>query len=168
MASTSTLPAVDARPARTLLAVDASRIDRMLGTLRANGERVTVARMAVLQALVDSDEHRHRTAADVVDAAQRIDPQLHRATVYRTLDLLADLGIVEHVHVEHGAVVFHLSDERHQHLVCESCGAVVEAPIDVVKKLAKDLERTYGFHLHPGHSPLTGRCRRCQGKQHSH
>ena len=139
----------------------AHRLDHILETLRGNGERVTDARVVVLHALLDSDEHEHRTAADIVETAQRIDPQLHRATVYRTLDLLESLGVVEHVHVEHGAVVFHLTDERHQHLVCESCGRVVEAPISVVSTLADDLRRAYGFRLHAGHSPLTGRCRDC-------
>ena len=144
--------------------MDSSRLDRIVGKLRANGERVTDARVAVLHALVDSDEHEHRTAADIVEAAQRVDPQLHRATVYRTLDLLEEIGVVEHVHVEHGAVVFHLSDERHQHLVCESCGLVLEAPIEVVDDLGKQLERTYRFHLHAGHSPLTGLCDECERK----
>jgi Fe2+ or Zn2+ uptake regulation protein len=142
--------------------MDSSALERIIGKLRANGERVTDARVAVLHALLDSEEHEHRTAADTVAAAQGIDPQLHRATVYRTLDLFEEIGVVEHVHVEHGAVVFHLTDERHQHLVCESCGLVVEAPIDVVEDLAKELERTYRFHLHAGHSPLTGLCRDCE------
>ena len=140
------------------------RLDRIVAKLRANGERVTDARVAVLHALLDSDAHEHRTAADIVAAAQRRDPQLHHATVYRTLDLLEHIGVVEHVHVEHGAVVFHLTDERHQHLVCESCGLVVDAPIEVVEDLAKELERTYRFHLHAGHSPLTGLCRECERK----
>ena len=147
--------------------MDSSRLERIVGKLRANGERVTDARVAVLHALLDSDEHEHRTAADIVGAAQRIDPQLHRATVYRTLGLFDEIGVVEHVHVEHGAVVFHLTDERHQHLVCEACGLVLEAPIDVVNDLAKELERTYRFHLHAGHSPLTGLCHDCERK-HTH
>jgi Fur family ferric uptake transcriptional regulator len=147
--------------------MDSSRLDRIIGKLRANGERVTDTRVVVLHTLLDSEEHEHRTAADIVAAAQRIDPRLHRATVYRTLDLLEEIGVVEHVHVEHGAVVFHLTDERHQHLVCESCGLVIEAPIGVVEDLAKELERTYRFHLHAGHSPLTGLCRDCE-RRHTH
>jgi Fe2+ or Zn2+ uptake regulation protein len=140
----------------------ADRLDRIVGVLRANGERVTEARLAVLHALLDSDGHRHLTAADVVRSARALDPALHRATVYRTLDLLTDLGIVEHVHVEHGAVVFHLTDERHQHLVCEVCGRVIDAPIGLLDDLARDIDRTYGFALHAGHEPLTGVCRSCR------
>jgi len=147
--------------------VDSKRLDRIVGKLRANGARVTDARVAVLHALLDSGEHEHRTAADIVEAAQRVDPQLHRATVYRTLDLLEEIGVVEHVHVEHGAVVFHLTDERHQHLVCESCGLVLEAPIEVVNDLANELERNYRFQLHAGHSPLTGLSRDCE-REHAH
>ena len=101
------------------------------------------------------------TAADIAAAVQRLDPGLHRATVYRTLDLLAELGVVEHVHVAHGAAVYHLTEERHQHLVCESCGAVLEAPVDVVDELAARIEREYGFRVRAGHFPLTGVCADC-------
>jgi Fe2+ or Zn2+ uptake regulation protein len=139
------------------------RLERITASLRANGERVTEARLAVLHALLDSDEHRHRTAADIVQAARVIDPALHRATVYRTLDLLTELGIVEHVHVEHGAVVFHLTDERHQHLLCEVCGTVIDAPIGLLDDLACTVEQAYGFRLHAGHEPLSGVCRSCRG-----
>jgi Fur family ferric uptake transcriptional regulator len=149
------------RHARSLATVPQDRFDRIVATLRAHGERVTSTRAAVLRVLVDSDHHEHLTAADVAAAVRDLDPGLHRATVYRTLDLLADLGVVEHVHVAHGAVVYHLTEERHQHLVCESCGAVTEAPVETLDELGTRIEHEFGFRLRAGHFPLTGLCARC-------
>ena len=140
--------------------VGPNRFDRIVATLRAHGERVTSARTAVLRVLArlrpprapDGGGHRRRGAA--------VDPGLHRATVYRTLDLLADLGVVEHVHVAHGAVVYHLTEERHQHLVCESCGAVIEAPVETLDELGPG-SSTIRVPARAGHFPLTGLCARC-------
>jgi Fe2+ or Zn2+ uptake regulation protein len=143
--------------------VEPDRFDRIVATLRERGERVTGTRTAVLRVLLDTDHHTHLTAADIAEQVQQLDPGLHRATVYRTLDLLAELGVVEHVHVAHGAAVYHLTEERHQHLVCESCGAVLEAPVEVVDELAARIERDYGFRVRAGHFPLTGLCADCTG-----
>jgi Fe2+ or Zn2+ uptake regulation protein len=81
--------------------------------------------------------------------------------VYRTLEALERLGVVVHSHLGHGGGVYHLADERHQHLVCEKCGAVVEVPDAVFAPLARTVRRRYGFTIEPGHFALVGRCAKC-------
>ena len=136
------------------------RLETLVGRLRARGVRVTSARKALLAALVDADDH-HLSAQDLSAAVQRAIPEVHLSTIYRSLDSLEELGLVDHVHFGHGRAIYHLADEPHQHLLCEVCGAVVEVPDDVFAELASTLRRAYGFAIRPHHFAVIGRCRRC-------
>jgi len=134
--------------------------------LRRQGYRITTARRAVLRALVDS--HDHLTADDVAHAVQARHPDVDTSTVYRTLTLLEDAGIVEHGHLGHGPAVYQLG-RTHQHLVCEECGAVLDIPVAALDGLARKLREQYGFEIRPGHFPLMGRCtKHADADAHAH
>ena len=135
----------------------------MLALVRDRGGRVTTTRRAIIASLLDAPDH-HVTAQALAERVQAGHPDIHASTVYRTLDTLAELGVVEHTHLGHGATVYHLTDERHQHLVCEQCGAVVEVPLDVFDPLVAHLRAAYGFDVQPEHVALVGRCRDCAGR----
>lgn len=142
---------------------DERRVDDLLAELRHRGARVTTARRALLAALVGSSGH--PTAEDLAAAVQRARPDVHLSTVYRSLDSLERLGMVDHVHLGHGRAVYHLTDRPHQHLVCESCGAVVEAPDSLFQQLRADLDRRYGFAVRMQHFAVLGRCRVCRDQE---
>jgi Fe2+ or Zn2+ uptake regulation protein len=127
--------------------------------LRDRGERMTIARRALLEVLAGA--HGHLSAEEILAAVQRQHPEIHRATVYRTLETLDRLGIVEHTHLGHGPAAYHLADDVHQHLVCEACGAVVEVPSTLFRGIEQRLQRDYGFVMRPFHFAVVGRCRRC-------
>jgi len=135
------------------------RTDRILEQLRADGGRITIARRALVEALVGADAH--MTADDLAARVQAAHPEVHRSTVYRTLEALERIGVVVHSHLGHGGGVYHLADERHQHLVCEACGQVVEVPDTVFAPLARTMQKRYGFTIAPGHFALVGRCADC-------
>jgi Fur family transcriptional regulator, ferric uptake regulator len=135
----------------------------VLALVRNRGGRVTTTRRAIIASLLDAPDH-HVTAQALAERVQVAHPDIHASTVYRTLDTLAELGVVEHTHLGHGATVYHLTDERHHHLVCEQCGAVVEVPLDVFDPLVTELRADYGFEVHPEHVALVGRCRDCAGR----
>jgi Fe2+ or Zn2+ uptake regulation protein len=136
------------------------RLRRVLALVRDRGGRVTTSRRAIIDALLSAPDH-HVTAQALAERVQASHPDIHASTVYRTLDTLTELGVVEHTHLGHGATVYHLTDERHQHLVCERCGAVVEVPLRAFDPLVTELRATYGFTVHPEHVALVGRCRAC-------
>ena len=136
------------------------RLDRILGQLREGGGRITPARRALVGALLDADSH--VTADDLAETVQRSHPDVHRSTIYRTLDALEELGVVDHVHLGHGRAVYHLLDDPHQHLVCEVCEAVIEVPDALFRPLADRLAADYGFALRPNHFAVLGRCAACQ------
>jgi len=143
--------------------VGTDRVAALVDSLRARGERITTARRALLTALAEAGDH--RTAEELAAEVARVHPEVHRATIYRTLDTLRRLGVVEHTHLGHGPAVYHLADEPHQHLVCEDCGAVAEVPPTVFRPLERALARDYGFAVSSRHFALVGRCRECsQGR----
>lgn len=142
-----------------MVRVTDSRLDRILAALRADGGRVTPARRALVAALLDAPSH--VTADDLAALVQRSHPDVHQSTIYRTLDALEELGIVDHVHLGHGRAVYHLADDPHQHLVCEACGHVIEVPDDAFADLAAKLQREHAFTLRPNHFAVLGRCADC-------
>jgi Fe2+ or Zn2+ uptake regulation protein len=135
------------------------RLEEILQRLREDGGRLTTARRAVVTALLSAPGH--VTADDLATSVQVVQPEVNRSTVYRTLDALERLGVVVHSHLGHGGGVYHLADERHQHLVCESCGAVVEVPDALFAPLARTVRSRYGFTIEPGHFALVGTCAAC-------
>lgn len=132
----------------------------MLDLLRQNHVRVTVPRRAIIESLVELGPH--VTAEELAGHVQARYPEVHESTVYRTLDRLTTLGVVEHVHLGHGRAVYHVPDDGHQHLHCDVCGAVVEAPDELFADLVRAVEQRYGFELDLDHFALGGRCHECR------
>lgn len=141
--------------------MDAVRLERILDLFRSRGGRVTAARRAIIASLLESEGH--VTADELTAAVQAAHPDVHTSTIYRCLASLEELGVVDHVHLGHGRAVYHLADESHQHLVCESCGVVVEVPDAVFAALARRLRSQFGFELKPRHFAVSGRCAACAG-----
>jgi len=138
-------------------------IDEVAGLLRARGERMTGPRRAVLSVLAERGGH--LSADALLDAVASLDPRVHRASVYRTLEALSELGVVQHVHVGHGGTAYHLvrGAGRHLHAQCRVCGSVRDLPPDLLNEVAATLVRRHDFVLDAGHVALSGLCRGCIG-----
>jgi Fe2+ or Zn2+ uptake regulation protein len=134
--------------------------ERILAKLKDDGGRITTPRVEIVKILLTSDEH--LSADDIAEQVQAAHPSVATSTVYRTLETLEQLGIIEHVHVAHGRAHYHLAErEPHQHLACTECGAIIEAPATLLDDVAARVLRELGFELEPHHSALIGRCRDC-------
>lgn len=129
-------------------------------TLHQRGMRMTPQRQLVLDALLELE---HATPEQVHQRVQRSTPTVNITTIYRTLELLESLGIVRHTHLGHGAPTYSVHEHRHVHLVCHSCGDVIEAPCEVMEDLRGTLRSRHGFALDASHLALSGRCRNCSG-----
>ncbi|MEA2705167.1 MAG: Fur family transcriptional regulator, ferric uptake regulator, partial [Actinomycetota bacterium] len=138
---------------------DDARLQEILGMLRARGGRVTTPRRAIITALLRSGGH--ITADQLTNEIQANYPDIHLSTIYRCLETLEELEVVDHIHMGHGRAVYHLADEKHQHLMCEVCGAVTEVPDAVFAGLAGTLRRKYSFAIKPRHFAVLGRCETC-------
>ncbi|MGC8464408.1 MAG: Fur family transcriptional regulator [Acidimicrobiales bacterium] len=128
--------------------------------LKAAGLKVTIARRAVLDALIESPGH--LTAEDLLEIVTKTYPEIHISTIYRTLDTLESTRVVDHVHLGHGRAVYHLASNSHQHLVCEHCGLVLQVPDETIDAFASAIDRDYGFALRRNHFAVIGTCRTCR------
>ncbi len=129
--------------------------------LRARGYRLTPQRQLVLDAVRTLG---HSTPEEIAARVQAEAGAVNLSTVYRTLDLLEELGLVTHTHLGHGAPTYHPADDsNHVHLVCTSCGAVQSVPADVVEPLAGSLRDRTGFEVNVAHIAMHGRCSDCAG-----
>jgi Fur family ferric uptake transcriptional regulator len=84
-------------------------------------------------------------------------------TVYRTLELLEDLGLVNHTHLSHGSPTYHAAGEdQHVHLVCRGCGSISEVDPSVMLPVTERLRDEQGFRVDVGHVSLFGECGHCK------
>jgi Fur family ferric uptake transcriptional regulator len=130
--------------------------------LRSRGLRWTPQRRLILEVLGSTTGH--VTGSEIVERCRERDPETTPSTVYRTLDVLEELGYLHHSHGPDGREEFHvLPASEHAHLSCERCGGSWEVPSDEAAALVGGLERTRGFRVHLGHLTVSGVCADCLG-----
>ncbi len=129
--------------------------------LEAQGHRVTPSRRAVIAAILQQTDH---FAVD--DLLQRC-RGAGRATVFRTIRLLTDLGVVCRVLLEDGSLHYRVSErsQHHHHLVCTGCGIVQDLDQCSVSDLVRDLSQSSGFDIDGHWLELYGRCASCRVAQ---
>jgi Fur family peroxide stress response transcriptional regulator len=130
---------------------------------RRRGLALTIQRRAVFETLA---RHRDHPSADqVYEELQARLPGLSRTTVYRVLDTLVRQGLARKV-LHHGAVArFDPATDRHHHLVCDSCGALVDLDDDAVPELRVPEARGSGFQIRDYTINFTGICRDCRQRR---
>jgi Fur family transcriptional regulator, ferric uptake regulator len=136
-------------------------VEEVLGLLREKGGRATSSRRILLEALFDADGH--LTAEELVEMVQARAPDIHISTVYRNLDELQRLGVVLHSHLGHGPATYELVANAHAHFICDECGALAEAPVEMFKGLARTVKSRLGFVIDPRHFAILGKCSKCAG-----
>ncbi|MBO0869333.1 MAG: transcriptional repressor [Micromonosporaceae bacterium] len=131
----------------------------LAAVLRSRGLRLTAQRQLVLEAVYHLG---HATPEQVHAKVAQTAAGVNITTVYRTLELLEELGLVTHAHLSHGAPTYHpAGEDQHVHLVCRLCGGVAEVSPEVLDPMAATLHKEYGFGIDIGHVALFGVCAAC-------
>ena len=137
-----------------------SETEKILNLVVQNGYRRTSARLAIITALVNSAGH--VTADDLADKVRHRAPRIGRMTVYRTLDLLCELGVVRPIYQGTGAAHYILmADGSHHHLICSRCHDVIEFEECSAATLSEQLAEQFNFHLYSHLLELHGLCANC-------
>jgi Fe2+ or Zn2+ uptake regulation protein len=134
--------------------------DAQLSTvLHERGQRVTPQRLIINRAL--HELNRHVTADEVLASVADRLPNVSPPTVYSTLELFEDLGVVRRLGIQHGAVVYDPRPEPHDHMVCDRCGKIED--LDGGTKLSRALERAAdaGFSPRRAEVRINGLCADC-------
>jgi len=130
--------------------------------LRDQGFRITPQRQLVLEAV---ESLRHGTPEEILLEVQRTATGVNLSTVYRTLEVLEDVGLVTHAHIGHGPPTYHAVDEHvHIHLVCDRCAKVLSVPADVAENFVARLATDYGFLTDISHVSVHGLCDTCKDR----
>ncbi|OXS54470.1 transcriptional repressor [Cohnella sp. CIP 111063] len=126
------------------------QIDKINRQLTVNGYKLTPQREITLKVLLENESD-HLSAEDVFMLVRQKFPEIGLATVYRTLELLAELHIVQKMNFGDGVARFDLRqeghDHMHHHLVCKVCGALEEIQDDWLLELEQRVASEYGFKV---------------------
>lgn len=126
--------------------------------LRRAGQRVTPQRLVILGALQPGG---HLAADEVFARVEAQLPGVNRSTVYRTLELFSEIGLVSVTDLGGGARQYELLEQPHHHLICHRCGAVTELADVMVQPLRDAIRANYDFFPQVDHLALFGYCAGC-------
>jgi Fur family ferric uptake transcriptional regulator len=139
--------------------VDVATVDDVIALLRSRGGRATSSRRVLLEVLFEAEGH--LSAEELTEAVRARAPDVHVSTIYRNLEDLQGMGVLVHTHVGHGPATYQLASSAHAHFVCEECGAMLEAPEELLRSLARGARDRLGFAVNPRHFAILGRCAAC-------
>ena len=135
--------------------------------LKENGYKLTTQRKVVLNAMLDHQDE-HLTVEEIYQFVKETNPEIGLATVYRNIQLLSDMRIVEKLNLDDGFTRYELANEdevhRHHHLICEECGKVIEVKEDLMGSIEQIFKETYGFTVHDHQAKFFGICSDCAKK----
>jgi Fur family ferric uptake transcriptional regulator len=138
--------------------------------LKEKGLKVTSQRLIVLEALGRNPE-KHLTAEEIYEIVKVDNPEIGLATVYRTVQLLLELELIERINLDDGYVRYEIGDmeevphHRHHHLICLKCGSVSAFQNDMLEKLENSVMDSMGFQVTDHEVKLYGYCSDCLEKE---
>ena len=131
-------------------------------TLKEKGFKLTPQRRLILDVIHDSGGH--LTAEEILEYVQSRVHGVNRSTIYRTLELLEELGCVYKSELGGRFIYHHAEEGHHHHLVCRQCGRSMDCGEDLFSPVEKDLQDKYGFSTDFKHMVVSGICRDCAGR----
>lgn len=141
-----------------------SRVTEVDRELKDRGYRLTPKRLMVVEVLARSEGH--ITGEAILDEVKERHPSTNKTTVYRTLELLSELGLVATTDLGSGRLEYELVGRPHHHLICEKCHMRIEVEDDLLEPLRVSLMERYGFSTNLDHFALFGVCPECREALH--
>ena len=139
--------------------------------LKEKGLKVTQQRLIVLQILAENRD-KHMAAEDIYEMVKEEYPEIGLATVYRTVQLLLEMQLLDRINLDDGRVRYEIGHlfagdmrHNHHHLICKSCGKVAPFEDDLLEELEAHIEQDAGFHVLDHELKFYGICKECLQKQ---
>lgn len=132
---------------------------RIVDALRQRGLRMTPQRRAIVAEVMRTQGHISPTA--LARKVQADMPGVNASTIYRTLALLEELGVLAHAHLEGGAEYHRTEEAGHVHLTCSNCGAEDDLSVAEADEIVHVVERHHAFHADLTHFAISGLCADC-------
>jgi Fur family transcriptional regulator, ferric uptake regulator len=142
---------------------DVAEATEIIERIAKEGHRLTTPRQTIVKLVAPRQDY--FSAQEIWDEVQSQHRGIGRATVFRTLDLLVDLGVLNRVHVGDGCHRYTVCEtSHHHHLMCTDCGTVTAIEADAIEKQIRRMAGDEGFELLTHHLELIGRCAACRAR----
>lgn len=147
--------------------VSPTQIENLKEQLKVKGYKLTPQRRAVVNIVLENKGN-HLTAEEMYDLVKKDCPEIGLATIYRTVQLLEEIGILCKINLDDGCNRYELLDDEemhhHHHLICRKCGKVVEVEEDLLDTIEKNVEDKYKFKIENHSVKFLGICNECLEK----
>ncbi len=147
-----------------------NKSDYLMNVLAQNGYKSTLQRNLVYEILTEHAD-KHLSTEDVYDLIKDKNPNMGIATIYRTLQLFEEIGLVYKHNFDDGCSRYEIMSEdsnevhQHHHLVCKICGNIIEVKEDLMNSLEEIIEKQYNFEILNHVVKFTGICSQCRNKE---
>lgn len=140
-------------------------LERMSEFLAEQGLKNTRQRDLIAAVVFEAEEHLN--VEEIHQLVREKDPNIGYSTVYRTLRLLRESGLVSERHFGDGSARYEIAHEgeHHDHLICTSCGKIIEFENDAIEELQELVARKHGFKMTRHKHEIYGLCKECQAKR---
>ena len=135
--------------------------------LKSKGCKLTPQRRAIVETIIEN-EGKHLTAEEIYEQVKKKCPEIGLATVYRTILLLEEIGVISKLLLNDGCSRYELvhrnERHRHHHLICNQCNKVIEVEDDLLEELEEGIEKKYKFKILDHSVKFFGICDECESK----
>ena len=140
-------------------------IDELKNIIKSKGMKYTEQRAIILQILVNLDDHLNAEEIHTIIQKEYPDQNIGIATIYRTLNFLEEVNLISSISFgKNGKKYEGNTDEHHDHLICTSCGKIVEFLDDTIEKRQEEIATKNGFKITDHSMQIYGLCQKCQDK----
>ncbi|MDI6602345.1 MAG: Fur family transcriptional regulator [Thermoanaerobacteraceae bacterium] len=137
--------------------------------LQEKGYKLTTQRRAILDTIMENSD-KHLSSEDIYDLVRKKCPEIGLATVYRSLQIFEELGLIYKLDFNDGRIRYDVyngtSDHQHHHLICISCGAVIEVEEDLLDDMERHIMEAKDFEIVDHNVKFFGYCSKCRSKNH--
>ena len=146
--------------------ISMNTMDILKDKLRETGFKITPQRRAVIDILLKHDSE-HLSSEQIYDLVRVDCPEIGLATVYRTMQLLDEIGVISKLNLDDGCIRYELSlnkDEchNHHHLICKNCSKIIEVKEDLLENIEKQIQEIYKFNIVDHDVKFYGLCENCK------
>jgi len=144
-----------------------SLISDLKDQLKRKGYKLTTQRRVILDTIIENID-KHLSIEDIFEQVKKKYPEIGLATVYRTVQLFEQLGIIYKLNFDDGRSRYELyqnkEDHQHHHLICLKCGSIYEVEEDLLEDLEKRIEESKDFEIVDHNVRFFGYCKNCRSK----
>lgn len=132
--------------------------------LQSQGRKLTSQRLCVVESMWEL-KGKHLSCEEIYEYVRKKTPSIGIATIYRTVQMLDEIGYVNKLNFDDGRTRYELSlddeEHNHHHLICKSCGKIIEVKMDLLDELEKSIETKYNFAIFDHDLKFFGKCENC-------